>query len=112
MMSKIDLTIRIAGNTTAPALSVIKGKGYEIEFYVSTDTGYARDCVSCYNARKDGRLFSATTAVELLGLIAMWEVRGDNWRGTKDDFKLSSEIDDSCVIYGPDGTIIEKFEKE
>jgi len=63
----------------------------------------------CFTARKDGRLFGAASAEELLGVIAMWEARGENWRATEDDVRLSREILDSVPIYGPDGTIIEKF---
>ena len=33
-----------------------------------------------WDAEKDNRLFSATNPMELLGLIAMWEIRGDTWR--------------------------------
>jgi hypothetical protein len=32
-----------------------------------------------WDADKDGRVFSADSAESLLGLIAMWEQRGDDW---------------------------------
>ena len=73
-----DLVIRIAGNTAIPCLAAIKSKGYKVSL-----THYRDSEFSDWNAEKDNRLFSATSIEELLGLIAMWEVRGDVWR-TKD----------------------------
>ena len=108
-MSRANRTIRIAGNTLYPTLSVIDAKGYEIWLYYTTDSGTLDDCIPCFTARKEGRLFGAASAVELLGVIALWEARGENWRATEDDVRLSREILDSVPIYGPDGTIIEKF---
>ena len=70
-----DLKIRIAGNTEIPCFSAIKAKGYKVTVTAYQDSDYYDWC-----AEKDNRLFSATSPVELLGLIAMWEVRGDKWR--------------------------------
>lgn len=72
--------IRVAGNTAAPALYALHAKGYAVTVsYGGDDTnGYTAE----YEAEKDGRRFSATTPEELLGLVAMWEVRGDDWRAS------------------------------
>ena len=110
-MKKYKLTIRIAGNTEAPVLSVIKGKGYKMEYYVYFDED-TNDYSYFYNAEKDGRRFSASNAEELLGLIAMWEVRGDDWRGKKDDFELLDYIHDAGILYDTDGNIIRKYKKQ
>jgi len=82
-----DFIIRIAGNTHIPCFSAIKAKGYEVTVI------YYKDDYSDWCAEKDNRLFSATDPVELLGLIAMWELRGDNWRANDSDHK---EYDELC----------------
>ncbi len=70
---KYKLSIRIAGNTMAPCVAVIEAKGYAISHYHGEpDTPF-------WDAEKDGRRFSADSAEALLGLIVMWEQRGDDW---------------------------------
>ena len=81
------MVIRIAGNTKIPCFSAIKAKGYKV-----TLTNYKDSEYSDWNAEKDNRLFSATDLVELLGLIAMWEVRGDSWRA-KDNAHPNDDLD-------------------
>ena len=75
---KFITQIRIAGNTIAPCFTVIKQKGYEIETCVNKNSD--DDYFYTWNAVKNSRSFSATCPVELLGLISMWENRGDNWK--------------------------------
>ena len=36
-------------------------------------------------AMKDGRMFAADSCEELLGLISMWEMRGDDWNDWADN---------------------------
>ena len=86
--NKYDLKIRIAGNTEVPCFAAIKTKGYKV-----TCTEYVDSEYFDWNAEKDNRLFSATSPIELLGLIAMWEVRGDNWqaRGANHPDQLAYE---------------------
>jgi hypothetical protein len=61
------------GNTEYPAMFALKGKGYKL-----VARGYGdRPHIT---ATKDGNAFHASNAVSLLGLISMWEERGDNWR--------------------------------
>jgi hypothetical protein len=78
-MREYRTTIRVAGNTAAPALYALRAKGYAVTLSCAPLDGAE------YAAEKEGRLFSATTAEELLGLVAMWEVRGDDWRACTDD---------------------------
>lgn len=96
-MSKIrkKFCLRIAGNTHNPALLALKAKGYELflGFFPEEDEKspwYPE--MPCWEAYKEGRLFSATTPVELLGLVALWETRGDNWRTEKHELRLYQEF--------------------
>jgi len=75
------LSIRIAGNTMAPCAAVIEAKGYAISHY------YSEAEVPFWDAEKEGRRFSADSAEALLGLIAMWEQRGDDWYVNDDEWK-------------------------
>ena len=88
-----DLIIRIAGNTWVPCFSAIKAKGYKVSLEYYRDSEYNNWC-----AEKDNRLFSATSPAELLGLIAMWEVRGDIWRTKDCEFGENEhkEFDELC----------------
>ena len=91
------MTIRIAGNTYIPCFYAIKAKGYKVEVsYVKGENGeYNADWLALKNDRK----FSATTPMELLGLIAMWEVRGDNWHANDNELKEYDKVDDNAPKY-------------
>jgi len=86
-----DLRIRIAGNTEIPCFSAIKAKGYNVALTHYKDSEY-----SDWSAEKDNRLFSATNPVELLGLIAMWEMRGDDWRAKGRNHPDHAAYDEIC----------------
>jgi hypothetical protein len=69
-----SVRISSAGNTDNPALFVLRTKGYVLE-------------IKCYSngrcfyfASKDDRTFVGDSGPEVLGLVAMWEYFGDNWR--------------------------------
>ena len=66
-----------AGNTWNPALEAFHRKGYRlwVELDDADDEAQAIWC-----AEKDGHLFNAFGPVALLGLVALWEQFGDNWR--------------------------------
>jgi hypothetical protein len=74
----VEITFRLAdaGNTWNPALFVIREKGYGVYRWPTTSEDDCDDLV----AIKDGRAFFAQNPVSLLGLIAMWEQLGDEWR--------------------------------
>jgi hypothetical protein len=82
-MAKYRVQIGTAGNTMEPVLITLQHKGYKV----------ALDHVECpgdqdallYTATNEDRIFSANTVEGLLGLIAMWEFRGDDWKGKRDD---------------------------
>ena len=98
--------IRIAGNTWIPALLALRSKGYRLwlEYSKIDDTNnpyypYMPD----YQAVKNGAYFSATTSVELLGLVAMWETRGDDWRFKTGETDVLDEIMDAARTFDDDG---------
>lgn len=74
----IDRKARIAsaGNTTNHALEALKAKGYSIVLYPATSD----DGSNSYWATKEGRDFIGRDPVEVLGLVALWEQFGDDWR--------------------------------
>jgi hypothetical protein len=72
------MQITAAGNTEVPAYLVLIAKGYEITHYDPDDA---------WLAQKDGDAFSASGPLELLGLVAMAEARGSNWRATDEEIR-------------------------
>lgn len=65
----------------APCVAVIEAKGYAISLHPGETE------VTVWDAEKDGRLFSADSAEALLGLIVMWEQRGDDWYVNDDEWE-------------------------
>jgi hypothetical protein len=70
--------IRIAGNTDGPALLLLTSKGYALSLRYENPATDVYTTV--WEAEKDGNGFSATSPVELLGLVALGEGRGENWK--------------------------------
>lgn len=68
--------IASAGNTGNHALAVLEAKGYSVVLYPDASEAGSHD----YWATKDGRDFIARDPVEVLGLVALWEQFGDDWR--------------------------------
>ncbi len=77
-----------AGSTLTPAYLAIREKGFTV-------TGEA-GAVDLMVAKKGGDTYVAEGPLELLGLIAMVEMRGENWSATDD------EIDDFLTEFGWD----------
>jgi hypothetical protein len=105
-----SLCIRIAGNTENPCLLALRAKGYELTLWFTKDPagGYNQN----FDAEKGGRSFSATTAAELLGLVAMWEVRGDDWQTRPGEPDIYDELYPSSVTYDAEGAVIEVGDEE
>lgn len=104
-----QIKIRIAGNTGGPALFALRAKGYTVELsYVRDESGeYAAE----YAAVKDGCVFSADTPEALLGLVAMWEVRGDDWRASTDDERSwRAALAAAAPVYDGDGNLVDDDE--
>jgi hypothetical protein len=98
--------IRIAGNTWIPALLALRAKGYRVwlEYHEVDDPAspwhpYMPD----YQAQSEFGYFSATTAVELLGLVAMWEARGDDWKWKADEPDILGELTNAAKTFDSDG---------
>ncbi|QQP97777.1 hypothetical protein [Lysobacter enzymogenes] len=64
----------MANNTLAPAAAALLQQGYELEGH-PTLPGW-------WLARKGEHSFLAENPVELLGLIAMVQLRGEDWAAT------------------------------
>ena len=82
-MEDKKLSIRIAGNTMNVCLLVLRDKGYELSCWQKKP-----DEPHQWDAEKDGRAFSADSPEALLGLVAMWESRGDDWHMKSDEAML------------------------
>lgn len=63
-------------NTHNPALAVLRDKGYHLYFIADERPEFYGD----YWAIQDGRVFIGSSPVALLGLVALWEHFGDEWR--------------------------------
>lgn len=60
-----------AANVEVPAYLVLRQKNYSV-----TASG------NSWYAEKDGLRFQAENVIELLGVVSMFEARGDNWAAT------------------------------
>lgn len=69
--------IAAAGNTMVPAYLAVVAKSYTVELM--------NDSSGNLCAMNGEHTFVAATPLELLGLIAMVEVRGAGWRANDDD---------------------------
>ena len=101
--------IRIAGNTEIPALLALRAKGYRVwlEYWAVDDVKspwYPQ--MPDYQAQSEFGYFSATTPVELLGLVALWETRGDDWKLKADEPDILNELLDAAKTFGDDGNEI------
>jgi hypothetical protein len=101
-----SLCIRIAGNTSIPCLQAIAAKGYTVTHYFLGDRPGEWDDPQ-WDAEKDGRVFSATGLEELLGLICMWEVRGDDWRLKSGETDLYDRLVAAAPMRDADGNVID-----
>jgi hypothetical protein len=70
------MRITAAGNTEVRAYLVLIAKGYEIIHHDPDDA---------WVAQKDDNAFGASGPLELLGLVAMAEVRGSGWQATDEE---------------------------
>jgi hypothetical protein len=97
------LTIGAAGNTGPKCLFTLRDKGYELSHYSVESKN--KDWIEAnysdtFDAKKDGRFFSAGSPEELLGLIAMWETRGDGWQNhSEEEWSFFENFQDEARIY-------------
>jgi hypothetical protein len=105
--SRKGVCIRIAGNTAIPCLRAIVAKGYTVTHYFLGSKPGEWDRPQ-WDAEKDGRLFSATGLEELLGLIAMWEDRGDDWRLKPGEAELHDRLVEAAPMYDNEGNVVDR----
>ena len=103
------VSIRISGNTELPCLHALRAKGYRLQLdYIRLDgpecpqPRYQLD----YQAERDGARFCATTPAELLGLVAMWEVRGDDWQPRPGEGAIDDELHSASRTFDSDGNVL------
>lgn len=86
----MHLKLRLADsmNTYNAALIALRDKGYRIWLEPDEDDEDLGD----FWAHKDGRDFVAADPLRLLGLVAMWEARGDDWHPTQDEPDVYEEV--------------------
>jgi hypothetical protein len=71
------MKIFAAGNVLVPAYLALENMGYRV-----TRRTAGADEAETWTAAKDGNEFHADNPLELLGLVAMSETRGDDWLAT------------------------------
>ncbi|MDR1340092.1 MAG: hypothetical protein LBK58_08590 [Prevotellaceae bacterium] len=103
--ARFSTRIRIAGNTIAPCFAIIKQKGYKIEARVNKNS--SGEYFYTWDAVKENHHFSAECPVELLGLISMWEIRGDNWKANDIEYREYDKFTAEAPVYDNDGNLIE-----
>lgn len=62
-------TIATAGNSSTACLQALQDKGYVVSY---AEPGFV--------AKKDNESFAAENFIELLGLVALWEMWGKDWQ--------------------------------
>ena len=69
-----------AGNSDTACYGALIQKGYRVSIIVNSDgkTGL-------YKAEKNGDVFIGHSSIETLGLIAMYELRGEAWAPTDEE---------------------------
>ncbi len=73
-----------AGNTVVPAILLIRQMGYTVT--IDSSKG---GCL----AEKDGNSFEAEDPVMVLGLIKLFEIKGENWMASDEEIeKVLREI--------------------
>lgn len=101
-----DLYIANAGNTVIPCLQAIAAKGYTVDHYFLGEAPGEWDHPQ-WVAEKDQRIFFADSPNELLGLIAMWEVRGDDWQIKDGEVDLYDDFVKTAPMYNNDGDVVD-----
>lgn len=80
--------IASAGNSDTAAYAVLLSKGYIVEIRKKSD-----DKTVWFVAQKDGSEFIGDTPIETLGLIAMFEFRGEDWKPTDLEVTALTELE-------------------
>jgi len=100
--AQAQLSIVVAGNTAPRCLFALAAKGYDllIEYHQQADGGY----LPGYRAHKEERFFTADSPEALLGLVAMWEMRGDGWQeSTYEEWQFLDKLEGAAVDIEEEG---------
>lgn len=76
------LRLAAAANTLAPALAALRQKGYTVS---------RRD--DSYRAESAARLLLADDLLQLLGLVALLDERGDSWHPTDEEIQALLDLE-------------------
>ena len=73
--------IASAGNYDTACYGALFQKGYQVSIIVNPDgkTGL-------YKAEKDQLSFIGESPIETFGLVALYELRGENWYNTREEY--------------------------
>ena len=82
--------IASAGNSDTAAYAVLLSKGYKVEIRKESD---GKD--GWFVAQKDGSEFIGDTPLETLGLVAMFEFRGEDWKPTDLEIMAIADLDNT-----------------
>ncbi len=74
------MKIVAAGNTLAPAWRVLVSKGWQVECHSDESTEQ-------WTAKRGSVELSAPDVLQLLGLVCVYNSRGDEWHPTDDDVR-------------------------
>ena len=86
-MERSDITtIYAAGNTSAPALGVLRSLGFVV----------SREADGLYRAERKDCILGAEDPLALLGLAKLHEARGTSWRPT--DAEVEAFLSMECQI--------------
>ncbi len=99
-MTNNDFRLGDAANTHNPALITLKENGYELGIYPPDEDEEKVDVsheIGFWWAKKQGHEFIAGDPLSLLGLVYIWEHRGDNWRND-DDIDMFDQL--LTEVYG------------
>jgi hypothetical protein len=99
--ARSDSAIRKDDKTENPCLLALRAKGYtlKLDYTIAAVKHFRR----VYHADKAGQAFIASSPEELLGLVAMWEVRGDEWQTAPNEPSIYDGLARTARIFGPDG---------
>lgn len=72
------MSLSAAGNILVPAYLVLQSKGYCV-------TRKERDNMEVWIAESNGLRFEADSTIELLGVVSVYEARGESWRASDNE---------------------------
>lgn len=78
-----------AGNTLAPALSILRKLGYTVTREKSDEQQYRAQNETC--------VFSADDPLTLLGLVKIYEVRGHDWQPSEEEVQRFLLLEDDEI---------------